>query len=112
MRIFTGDRFSFYQAVAKIESRRGLVARESSHLVLHGAVRLDHESRRFRIDRCVCEHKWSISRRFIEIPQTGHTFQHYLSMADAFTGKARAVRSQNHRIHDRLVGTQQRNHAG
>jgi pimeloyl-ACP methyl ester carboxylesterase len=27
---------------------------------------------------------------FYEIPQTGHTFQHYLSMADAFKGKAAA----------------------
>ena len=25
--------------------------------------------------------------RFVEVPATGHTFQHYLSMADAFRGK-------------------------
>ena len=25
--------------------------------------------------------------RFIEVPAMGHTFQHYLSMADAFRGK-------------------------
>jgi pimeloyl-ACP methyl ester carboxylesterase len=26
--------------------------------------------------------------RFVEVPEMGHTFQHYLSMADAFTGKS------------------------
>jgi hypothetical protein len=25
---------------------------------------------------------------FYEIPETGHTFQHYLSLADAFKGKS------------------------
>jgi hypothetical protein len=25
---------------------------------------------------------------FYEIPQTGHTFQHYLNLADAFKGKS------------------------
>jgi len=25
---------------------------------------------------------------FYEVPQTGHTFQHYLSLADAFKGKS------------------------
>ena len=28
--------------------------------------------------------------RFIEVPTMGHTFQHYLSMADAFGGKRRS----------------------
>jgi hypothetical protein len=26
--------------------------------------------------------------RFVEVPETGHTFQHYLSFADAFKGKS------------------------
>jgi len=26
--------------------------------------------------------------RFMEVPAMGHTFQHYLSLADAFVGKA------------------------
>ena len=82
-----GRPLRFYQSY-RTESRRGLVALESSHLFLRGAVRLDHESRRFRTDRSYCERKRWRSRAFYEIPETGHAFQHYLSLADAFRKEA------------------------
>ena len=49
---------SLLSAVTTIESRRGLVAPESSHLCSSWRVRLDYESRRFRIDRFVREQQW------------------------------------------------------
>jgi len=38
-----------------------------------------------------------------EVPQMGHTFQHYLNFADAFKGKQRAIRSESNRVTCRLA---------
>src|SRR5207248_10734528 len=55
-------------AVATIESRGRMVARESSNLRSSRRVRLDHESRGFRIDHDVREQEWR-SRLFLRNPK-------------------------------------------
>jgi hypothetical protein len=45
--------------------------------------REDHEL----IAQCVNSNRPDCAR-FVEVPEMGHTFQHYLSFADAFHGKA------------------------
>src|SRR2546429_7448125 len=73
-------------AATKIKSRRCVVACESSDLRASRRIRLDHESGGFRIDFDLRNKNGDLAS-FYEIPDTGHTFQHYLSLADAFKGK-------------------------
>src|SRR5207248_6099896 len=80
-------------AVAKLESRGRLVARESSNLRPSRCVRLDYEPRRFRIDRGVCEPEWR-SGVLLRNPEHGSHISTLFECGRRIQRKARTVRSK------------------
>jgi len=96
-------------AVATIKSRGRLVARESSNLCASRGVRLDHESRRFRIDRKLCESEWG-SGGLLRNSEHGSHISTLFESGRRVQRKARAVRSKSDRTVNRLA-QQQSDHA-
>src|SRR6266496_5601391 len=83
-------------AVAKIESRGRVVACESSNLCSSRRIRLDHESRRFRIDLVLREQEWR-SRVLLRNPKHGPHVSALFESGRRSQGKERAIRSQSDR---------------
>jgi pimeloyl-ACP methyl ester carboxylesterase len=82
-----GRPLAFYQQLQKLNLAAVWARVKVPTLVLHGQFdwimsREDHEL----IAQYVNANRPGAAR-FIEVPQMGHTFQHYLSFADAFHGK-------------------------
>ena len=82
-----GRPLAFYQQLQKLNLADAWSKVKVPTLVLHGQYdwimsREDHEI----IVRIVNTNTPGAAR-FVELPETGHTFQHYQSMADAFAGK-------------------------
>jgi pimeloyl-ACP methyl ester carboxylesterase len=82
-----GRPLAFYQQLQKLNLAAAWSRVKVPTLVLHGEYdwimsREDHEM----IARIVNANKPGAAR-FMELPATGHTFQHYTSMRDAFAGK-------------------------
>jgi pimeloyl-ACP methyl ester carboxylesterase len=82
-----GRPLAFYHQLQKLNLAAAWARVKAPTLVLHGQFdwimsREDHEL----IAQYVNANR-SGAARFIEVPDTGHTFQHYLSFADAFHGK-------------------------
>ena len=82
-----GRPLSFYQQLQKLNIAAAWARVKVPALVLHGQFdwimsREDHEL----IARYVNANRLGAAR-FIEVPEMGHTFQHYLSFADAFHGR-------------------------
>jgi pimeloyl-ACP methyl ester carboxylesterase len=82
-----GRPLGFYQQLQKLNLATAWTRVKVPTLVLHGEYdwimsREDHEM----IARMVNANTAGAAK-FIELPATGHTFQHYLSMQDAFAGK-------------------------
>jgi len=82
-----GRPLAFYQQLQKLNLAAAWSRVKVPTLVLHGQFdwimsREDHEV----IAQYVNANQ-SGAARFIEVPEMGHTFQHYLSFADAFHGK-------------------------
>jgi hypothetical protein len=78
---------AFYQQLQKLNLAAAWSHVKVSTLVLHGQYdwimsREDHEL----IAQYVNANRPGAAR-FVEVPDMGHTFQHYLSFADAFRGK-------------------------
>ena len=85
-----GRPLAFYQQLQKLNLAAAWSRVKVPTLVLHGEYdwimsRDDHEI----IARLVNANTPGAAK-FIELPKTGHTFQHYLSMPDAFAGKQAA----------------------
>jgi pimeloyl-ACP methyl ester carboxylesterase len=82
-----GRPLAFYQQLQKLNLAAAWSRVKVPTLILHGQYdwimsRDDHEM----IEKIVNGNKPGAAR-FMELPGTGHTFQHYLSMQDAFAGK-------------------------
>ncbi|MEY2539300.1 MAG: hypothetical protein QOG67_3040 [Verrucomicrobiota bacterium] len=82
-----GRPLAFYQQLQKLNLAAAWSRVKVPTLVLHGEYdwimsREDHEM----IARIVNANKPGAAR-FMELPATGHTFQHYTSMREAFAGK-------------------------
>jgi len=82
-----GRPLAFYQQLQKLNLAAAWARVKVPVLVLHGQFdwimsRDDHEL----IARYVNANRPGVAR-FVEIPEMGHTFQHYLSFEDAFHGK-------------------------
>jgi pimeloyl-ACP methyl ester carboxylesterase len=82
-----GRPLAFYQQLQKLNLAAAWSHVKVSTLVLHGQYdwimsRDDHEL----IAQYVNANRPGAAR-FVEVPDMGHTFQHYLSFADAFRGK-------------------------
>jgi pimeloyl-ACP methyl ester carboxylesterase len=82
-----GRPLAFYQQLQKLNLAAAWSRVNVPTLVLHGQFdwimsREDHEL----IAQYVNANR-SGGARFIEVPEMGHTFQHYLSLSDAFHGK-------------------------
>jgi len=85
-----GRPLAFYQQLQKLNLAAAWSRVKVPTLVLHGEYdwimsRQDHEM----IATIVNANKPGAAR-FMELPATGHTFQHYASMRDAFAGKQAA----------------------
>ena len=85
-----GRPLAFYQQLQKLNLAAAWSRVKVPALVLHGQYdwimsREDHEM----IAQMVNANTPGAAR-FMELPATGHTFQHYLSIQDAFTGKQEA----------------------
>src|SRR6184192_1738630 len=82
-----GRPLAFYQQLQKLNLAAAWSRVNVPILVLHGQYdwimsRKDHEL----IAQFVNANRLGAAR-FVEVPEMGHTFQHYLSLADAFHGK-------------------------
>ena len=82
-----GRPLAFYRQLQKLNLAAAWARVKAPTLVLHGQFdwimsREDHEL----IAQYVNANQ-PRAARFIEVPDMGHTFQHYLSFADAFHGK-------------------------
>jgi pimeloyl-ACP methyl ester carboxylesterase len=82
-----GRPLAFYRQLQKLNLAAAWSRIRVPTLVLHGQYdwimsREDPEL----IERYINANVPSAAR-FVEVPEMGHTFQHYLSMADAFSGK-------------------------
>jgi pimeloyl-ACP methyl ester carboxylesterase len=82
-----GRPLAFYQQLQKLNLAAVWSQVKVPTLVMYGQYdwimsRDDHET----IAKLVNANRPGAAR-FVELPATGHTFQHYLSMADAFAGK-------------------------
>ncbi|HEU5247515.1 MAG TPA: alpha/beta hydrolase [Candidatus Udaeobacter sp.] len=82
-----GRPLAFYQQLQKLNLAAAWARAKVATLVLHGQYdwimsREDHEL----IAKYVNANQPGAAR-FVEVPGMGHTFQHYLSFADAFRGK-------------------------
>jgi pimeloyl-ACP methyl ester carboxylesterase len=82
-----GRPLAFYQQLQKLNLAAAWARVKVPALVLHGQFdwimsREDHEL----IAQYVNANRPGAAR-FVEVPEMGHTFQHYLSFADAFRGK-------------------------
>jgi pimeloyl-ACP methyl ester carboxylesterase len=82
-----GRPLAFYQQLQKLNLAAAWSRVKVPTLVLHGQYdwimsREDHEL----IAQYVNANRPGVAR-FVEVPDMGHTFQHYLSFADAFRGK-------------------------
>ena len=82
-----GRPLAFYEQLQKLNLADAWSRVKVPTLVLHGQYdwimsREDHEL----IAQCVNANQPSAAR-FVEVPEMGHGFQHYLSLADAFKGK-------------------------
>ena len=85
-----GRPLAFYQQLQKLNLAAAWARVKVPTLVLHGEYdwimsRDDHE-----IIAKLVNANAPGAAKFVELPKTGHTFQHYLSMEDAFTGKQAA----------------------
>jgi len=85
-----GRPLAFYQQLQKLNLAAAWSQVKVPTLVVHGEFdwimsREDHEM----ITRMVNANTPGAAK-FVELPATGHTFQHYLSMQDAFAGKQAA----------------------
>jgi pimeloyl-ACP methyl ester carboxylesterase len=85
-----GRPLAFYQQLQNLNLAGGWSRVKVPTLVLHGQYdwimsREDHEL----IAQYVNSNRLGAAR-FIQVPDMGHTFQHYLSFADAFKGKSAA----------------------
>src|SRR6266516_4854108 len=83
-------------AVAKIESRDRVVTREGSNVCCSRRIRLDHESRRFRIDHGLPEQEWR-PRILLRNPQHGPHVSALFESCRRIYGKAGTVRSKSDR---------------
>jgi pimeloyl-ACP methyl ester carboxylesterase len=82
-----GRPLAFYQQLQKLNLAAAWSRVKVPTLVLHGQYdwimsREDHE-----IIAQIVNGNTPGAAKFMELPATGHTFQHYLSMQDAFAGK-------------------------
>jgi len=82
-----GRPLAYYQQLQRLNLAAAWSRVKVPTLVLHGDYdwimsREDHE-----IIARIVNAKTPGAARFVELPATGHTFQHYLSMPDAFAGK-------------------------
>ena len=85
-----GRPLAFYQQLQKLNLAAAWARVKVPTLVLHGEYdwimsRDDHE-----IIAKLVNANTPGAAKFVELPKTGHTFQHYLSMEDAFAGKQAA----------------------
>ena len=82
-----GRPLAFYQQLQKLNLAAAWSKVKVPTLVLHGQYDWIMSREDSEIITRIVNDNTSGAARFVELPDTGHTFQHYQNMADAFAGK-------------------------